>query len=136
MPHFHFTIPLKVRVSDLNYGAHVGYQNYFSYFQEARIAYLDQFTFSELDIGGCGMIVAEATCKYKQALYLNDDITVACAISDLKSKMFVMDYQIWIDKALCAEGLTKNLGYDYNTQSVCRLPDRFVQAVKAFENLP
>ena len=54
MSTFKFSMPLKVRIGDINYGNHVGHETFFSYFQEARIAYLSRFGFSEIDIGGCG----------------------------------------------------------------------------------
>lgn len=136
MSDYNFSIPLTVRVSDLNYGNHVGYQNFFSFFQEARIAYLAQFGFSELDIGGCGIIVAEANCRYKQELYLNDAITVACAVRALKSKMFIMDYCISMEKTICAQGFTKIMCFDHQTKSVGRVPEVFVQAVTKFEKMP
>lgn len=133
MDPFKFSIPLAVRVSDLNYGNHVGYQNYFSYFQEARIAYLAQFGYSEMDIEGHGMIVGEANCKYKHELFLDDRIRIACRIKTLKSKLFVMQYQITRDGAPCADGFTKNLCYDYQGKKVVRLPEAFVIKIRAFE---
>jgi acyl-CoA thioester hydrolase len=132
---FKFHIPLTVRVNDLNYGNHMGHQHYFSYFQEARVAYLSQFGYSEFDLGGCGMIMAEAGCKYKQALFLNDKVRVACAVAELKSKRFTMTYQIEKDDKVCAEGFTINLGFDYQSNKVARLPEAFVERIKAFEIL-
>jgi len=130
-----FSISLTVRVSDLNYGNHVGHQNFFLYFQEARIAYLAQFGYSELDIEGHGMIVGEANCKYKQELFLNDRIRIACGIKEIKSKLFVMQYRITKDRATCAEGFTKNLCYDYQAKKVVRLPDAFVKKIASFEKM-
>jgi len=130
-----FSIFLDVRVSDLNYGNHVGYQNFFSYFQEARIAYLEQFGYSEMNIEGYGMIVGEANCKYKQELFLNDRIRIACCIREMKSKLFVMQYEITKDGSTCAEGFTKNLCYDYQAKKVSRLPDAFVQNITSFEKI-
>lgn len=135
MDPFKFSLPLTVRVSDLNYGNHVGYQNFFSYFQEARIAYLDRFDYSEMDIDGYGMIVGEANCKYKQELFLNDRITVACRVAELKSKLFIMQYKISKDGGACAEGFTKNLCYDYQVKKVVRLPEAFLKRIKAFEGM-
>jgi YbgC/YbaW family acyl-CoA thioester hydrolase len=126
---------LTVRIGDLNYGNHVDYQNFFSYFQEARIAYLNRLGYSELDIEGYGMIVGEANCKYKQELFLNDNIQVACRTSVIKSKLFIMEYRISKADNICAEGFTKNFCYDYQAKSVVRLPEPFVQAITAFEGL-
>lgn len=135
MKTFRFSIPLTVRVIDLNYANHVGYQNYFSFFQEARIAYLNQFNYSEMDIEGHGMIIGEANCRYKQELFLHDQIQVACAVTELMSKGFVMEYQISKAKAICATGHTKNYCYDYQTKQVIRPSKAFVQAARAFDGL-
>ncbi len=135
MDPFQFSIPLSVRSSDLNYGNHVGYQNYFSFFQEARIAYLAQFGYAELDIEGYGMIIGEANCKYKKELFLNDRIRVACRVDVLKPKLFVMSYRITKDASICAEGITKNLCYDYQAGKVAQLPEAFVSSVRSFEGL-
>lgn len=126
---------MTVRVSDLNYANHVGYQNYFSFFQEARIAYLKQFDYSEMDIEGHGMIIGEANCRYKRELFLNDPIQVECAVTELLSKGFVMAYRITKANAICAEGYTKNFCYDYQAKRVIRPPAAFVRAVGAFEGL-
>lgn len=136
MKRFNFSIPLTIRVSDLNYGNHVGYQNFFSFFQEARIAYLAQFEYSELDIGGCGFVVSEANCRYQQELFLNDAIQVACCVSQLKSKLFMMEYQVSKTDQICAQGFTKNLCYDYTAKKVAHLPEAFATAVRNFEDLP
>ncbi len=135
MKPYNFSIPMTVRVNDLNYGNHVSHQNFFSYFQESRVAYLNQFGYSELDIDGYGMIMAEASCKYKQALFLNDAIQVACRVVELKSKRFTMAYQIERGAIVCAEGLTINICYDYQAKKVVRLPEEFIRKVKAFEGL-
>lgn len=135
MTAFKFHRTLTVRVNDLNYGNHVGHQIFLAYFQEARVAYLNQFGFSELDMGGCGMILIEAGCKYKRALFLNDRIDVACAVVELKPKRFTMAYRIERDKDVCAEGFTINLAFDYQSESVVRLPDQFVRRIRAFEGL-
>lgn len=135
MKAFRFSIPLTVRVIDLNYGNHVGYQNYFSFFQEARIAYLKQFSYSEMDIEGHGMIIGEANCRYKHELFLHDEIQVACAVTELMSKGFVMEYQISKANAVCATGHTKNFCYDYQAKRVTRPPKAFVQAVRGFDKL-
>lgn len=127
------SIPMTVRFSDLNYANHVGYQTYFSFFQEARIAYLKQFNYSELDIEGYGMVISEANCKYKRELLLNDAFHVSCAVTQLRSKVFVMEYQIAKADTVCAEGFTNILCYDYLSQQVIRLPEAFIKAIAVYE---
>lgn len=135
MKDFRFSLPLKVHIGDVNYGGHVGYQIYLSYFQEARIAYLKEFGCTELDIHGCGMIISEANCKYKQELLYGEEIRVKCGIGQLKSKAFVMEYQIEKGDDVCAVGSTTNLCYDYQKKKVVKLPSEFVTAIKEYEGL-
>ncbi len=132
---FNFSIPLKVRINDLNYGAHVGHQHFLSYFQEARVAYLKQWNYTELDIEGTGMVVGEVNCRYKQQLFFGDRIDVGCRIEALKSKNFTMQYRIERSGIVCAEGMTKNYCYDYEAKRVAPLPQAFVQTVRAFDHI-
>ena len=135
MKDFKFSIPLKVHIGDVNHGGHVGYQIYLSYFQEARIAYLKEFECTELDIHGYGMIISEANCKYKQELFYRDEIRVKCGIGQLKSKAFIMEYQIEKGDDVCAIGSTTNLCYDFQNKKVVKLPLEFVKAIREYEDL-
>jgi YbgC/YbaW family acyl-CoA thioester hydrolase len=135
MKDFKFSIPLKVQINDVNYGGHVGYQVYLSYFHEARIAYLKEFGCTELDIHGYGMIISEVNCKYKKELFHRDEIRVKCGIGQLKSKVFIMEYQIEKGDDICAMGSTTNLCYDYQKKKVVKLPLKFVKTIKEYEGL-
>ena len=136
MLNFKLAIPMTVRIADINYGNHVGHQNFFLYFQEARVAYLKQFGHSELDIHGYGIILAAAECSYKQALFMGDEIMVGCRISELKSKLFIMEYQIERADILCATGSTRILCYDYQRKKVAPWPAEFLAAIKKYEEMP
>jgi len=111
----------------------VGHQVYWVYFQEARIAYLRQFGFSEGDIGGCRMLITSAECRYKQELFLGDEIRVGCRVDQLKAKMFIMDYHITRAGNICAQGTTAQVCKGRGENKLVRLPAAFTAAVKAFE---
>lgn len=135
MKDFKFSIPLKVRIGDINYGNHVGHHVYFLYFQDARIAYLNQFGCSELDIFGYGMIMASADCRYKRELKLGDEIEITCRVSELKSKLFIMAYQIERSNVICATGTTTNVCFDYGKRQITDLPRKFIDAIKKYEGI-
>jgi YbgC/YbaW family acyl-CoA thioester hydrolase len=132
---YKFSIPLTVRAGDLNYGNHVAYYNYLLYFQEARVGYLAQFGCTELDIKGYGMIISEARCRYKRELFLGDAIQVYCGVTELRPKRFTMHYQIQRRRAICAEGETTNICYDYAAKRMASLPKEFIADIARFENL-
>ncbi len=135
MAKFRFSIPVIVRIGDLNYGNHVGHQNYFLYYQEARLAYLKQFGFNEGNIDGYAMVVAEAGCKYKHELLHGDVLDIYCRVSALKSKAFIMEYRIERDRTLCATGATTNVCVDPVQGRAVALPERFINLVRAFEGM-
>jgi len=135
MKEFKFSIPITVRISDINAANHVGYQNYFLFFQEARIAYLNQFGFSELNIDGFGMIISAVDCQYKQELHFRDDITVQCRVSHVNRRAFIMEYRIVRADTICATGTTTNLCFDYGAKKIVPVPQAFVRAVKEFEGI-
>lgn len=60
-----FTTELAVRVGDLNYGNHLGNDRVLSLAQEVRVQWLRSHGLSELDVGGAGIILADAAVIYR-----------------------------------------------------------------------
>jgi YbgC/YbaW family acyl-CoA thioester hydrolase len=136
MQGFKFTIPYDVRVADVNYGAHVSNAAVLSFFQDARISYLKQFGLSELDIGGCGIILPEAHVQYRAEMFLGDRLDIGVRTQLHSKSSFVMVYRIERDGLLTAEGTTNLVAFDYNKRKPVRLPQPFRVAVESFENSP
>src|SRR5438270_5211945 len=78
---FTFSINLIIRITDLNYGAHVGNDTFLSLIQEARQQFLMQYGYKELDFGGYGLILADAAVEYKKELNYGDEIKISVATS-------------------------------------------------------
>ncbi|MBW2187928.1 MAG: acyl-CoA thioesterase [Deltaproteobacteria bacterium] len=84
MEGFQFTTPYQVRISDINYGNHVANSAVLNFFQDARIRYLKQLgNFSELDIGGCGIILPEANVKYRAEMFLADELEIGVRVTEM-----------------------------------------------------
>ena len=133
MDGFRFVIPYDVRVADVNYGAHVSNAAVLSFFQDARIAYLKQFGLSELDIGGCGIILPEAHLNYRAEMFLGDLLVIGVR-TELRSKSsFVMVYRIERDGTVTADGTTNLVAFDYSRRKPVRLPQKFLDEIEIFE---
>lgn len=136
MEGFRFVMPYRVRISDINYGGHVSNAAVLSYFQDGRIGYLQQLgSFSEMDIGGCGIILPEASVQYKAEMFLDEELQIGVRIEELRRSSFIMGYRIERQGEVTAEGTTALVAFDYQQRKVRRLPDAFRQAVDAFEKL-
>ncbi|MDD2734979.1 MAG: thioesterase family protein [Desulfuromonadaceae bacterium] len=132
---YHFFIPYIVRVADVNYGGHVSNAAVLSFFQDGRIAYLKQFGYSELDIGGCGIILPEAHVLYQAEMFLGDELRIGVRISELRNSAFVMGYRIERGETETAQGTTNLVAFDYQIRKPCRLPEPFKEVVTLFEGL-
>lgn len=136
MEGFRFTIPYIVRVADVNYGGHVSNAAVLSFFQDARIAYLGHLgAFSELDLGGCGLILPEAHVRYLAEMFLGDELKIGARVTEVRNSAFVMSYRIERQGTAAAEGTTHLVAFDYQVRKPRRLPTAFREAVIRFEGL-
>lgn len=126
---FKFFTEIEVRISDINYGGHLGNDRYLSLFHDARIRFLKQLGCSEGDIGnGVGLTMSEAHINFKAEALLGDVLKIGVRITEIKPVKFLMEYIIErpADNKLIAAGNTRMVGYDYRNKKVCSLPQEFV----------
>jgi len=93
---FQFSTSIKVRVTDLNYGGHVGNDNILSIAHEARMQFLKDLGFnSEIDIAeNIGIIVTDAAIVYKSESFFGDELAIKIAVGDFNKYGFDMYYEI------------------------------------------
>jgi acyl-CoA thioester hydrolase len=134
---FKFNTEIDVRISDINYGGHLGNDRYLSLFQDARLQYLKQFDFSELSIGDhTSLIMSQAHINFKSEAFWGDRLKIFVRISSIKATRFIFDYLILDSKKkenLIATGYTEMVGFDYQQRKVKRLPPEFLQVIKDYE---
>lgn len=136
MDGYRFVLPYQVRVADVNYGGHVSNAAVLSYFQDARIAYLQHLGgFSELDLGGCGIILPEAHVRYLAEMFLGDRLEIGVRTGEVRNSAFVMHYRIERGGTATVEGTTNLVAFNYQLRKPCRLPTAFRERVTAFEGL-
>jgi acyl-CoA thioesterase FadM len=63
---------LEVRVTDLNYGGHLGNDRMLALAQEARAKYLEHLGASELDVYGARIVVADAVVIYRAEVHAGE----------------------------------------------------------------
>ena len=68
----------KVTISDINYGGHMGNDRALAIFHNARIAFLENFGYSEMNIGeNTSIILVEAYVRYKAEIFLHDELEIS-----------------------------------------------------------
>ena len=136
MEQFEFQFSYRVGVADINYGGHVANSAVLSFFQDARIAYLAALgPYSEIDLGGCGIIMPEAHVFFRKEMFLGDQLSVGVKSKNLKRSSWTMEYRIERTGELTAEGETALICFNYETRKPCRIPAAFRAALMTFEEL-
>jgi acyl-CoA thioesterase FadM len=122
-----FIIP--VRITDLNYGSHVGNDAMVSIIHEARMQYLQSYQFSELNIGGAGLIMRDLVIEFKKEIFYPAFIAVHVAIANATKASFDIYYKLSIHKSVpvadVAYAKTGMVAYDYTNKKVVALPENF-----------
>ncbi|MCD6581714.1 MAG: acyl-CoA thioesterase [Desulfuromusa sp.] len=136
MEQFKFQFAYRVGVADINFGGHVANSAVLNFFQDARIAYLAALgPYSEIDLGGCGIIMPEAHVYFRKEMFLGDQLSIGVKSRNLKRSSWVMEYRIERNAELTAEGETPLICFNYQTRKPCRIPAEFREVLAAFEVL-
>ena len=122
---FLFETDIPVRVTDLNYGGHLGNDAVLSIVHEARVRFLAHYQFTELDVAGAGLIMADASIQYKAEAFYGDQITAKIAVSDVGAKSFELMY--WFinkeNKKEIARVTTNLVCFDYKNRQIVAFPE-------------
>ncbi|MBY0480934.1 MAG: thioesterase family protein [Chitinophagaceae bacterium] len=128
---FFFQTQMSIRITDLNYGGHVGNDNFLSLIQEARQQFLKQFGYGELNFAGYGLIIADVAIEYKHELNYGDRINIAVQAADFDKLGFDLFYLIEIIREegniLAGKAKTGMICYDYATKKKISIPEIALQ---------
>jgi acyl-CoA thioester hydrolase len=120
----HFTATIPVRVTDLNYGNHLGNDALLSILHEARMQLLGHFGWSELQIGGASMIMADVAIEYKGEGFYGDVLTINLAFDDISKYGFDITYHVLNQHGKeVARAKTGMLCFNYSERKLMTLPD-------------
>ena len=128
---FSFSINMQIRVTDLNYGGHVGNDTVLSLLQEARQQFLASKGFKELDIEGFGLIMADAVVEYKKEMLYGNQIRIWVIATDFDKMGFDIFYKIELlndnNPVIAVKAKTGMMLYDYTLNKKASLTDEIIQ---------
>ena len=131
---FAFSTTIPVRITDLNYGKHVGNDTILSMIHEARVQYLRQLGYGELDLAGVGVIMSDVGIEFKSELFYGDEVLVSVAAGDLSKISFDLYYKLEKradDKTiLVAVAKTGMVCYDYGKKKVAAIPTEVIEKLQ------
>jgi acyl-CoA thioesterase FadM len=127
--HFSFSTTIPVRITDLNYGKHVGNDTILSMIHEARVQFLQQFGYGELDFAGVGLIMSDVAIEFKNELFYGDTVKVSVAAADFSKIAFDLYYKLEkiSGDTLIAVAKTGMVCFDYSKRKVAAIPGEVVE---------
>lgn len=126
-----FSTVLEVRINDINYGNHLGYDSLISFLHEARVRFLRELGYTELNVEGLGMLVTNLVTNYVSEAFYFDKIIIDIAIGDTTQTSFEIIYQAvhQATNKMIARALTTMTFYNYQKRKVVKIPQQFLSAV-------
>lgn len=131
---FSFSTNLQIRVTDLNYGGHVGNDTVLSILQEARQQFLQSRGYAELQVEGYGLIMADAMVEYKKEMNHLDQIKIEIVATDFDKMGFDLFYRVMIQKngedILAVRAKTGMMLFDYQVGKKVSMSDKIMAVLQ------
>ncbi len=115
-----FATSFPIRWSDMDFLGYVNNATYFTFFENARIAWLNQLGVQLIDEGP---VVLTASATYLKPLIYPADVVIKLVAHGVKNSSFIIDYLLYQEDSLMTEGSTKMVWVDYKTGKSRPVPE-------------
>jgi acyl-CoA thioester hydrolase len=121
---FSFSTVIPIRITDLNYGGHVGNDSILSLIHESRVQYLKHFEFTELDFAGTSLIMSDVAIEFRSEVFYGNSLKVMVTAGEFSRAGFDIFYQMMNSEnnKLVAVAKTGMVCFDYPTRKVTAVP--------------
>lgn len=132
------SVALPVRITDINYGNHTGNDSLVGLIQEARMQWLRQYNYTELDIEGTGLIMSDLALEFKNESFYGDVLEIKMYVAGLTNISFELLYEIETKRnninITVAKAKTGMVCFDYSLKKVTLMPERLKDVLKGIRN--
>ena len=134
---FIFSTDIPLYISHINYGGHLDNALLLTVVSEARVRFFKSLGYSELDVEGLGVIMADAAVQYRSEAFHGETMVVQMTPVDLHDKGFDLAWSL-MDKVSgreVARGKSGMLCFDYEQRKVQSVPEAFLNKIGPVPNL-
>ena len=124
-----FSTLMQVRITDINYGRHVGLSGIAGIFQQARLLYLKQYGVSEINIEeDIGIMLVDCNYQFKREILFDNQIKIDLYVRAISKYGFTLKYKALKkdDNLLMVEALEKFICVNYDQKKIVSIPQRFL----------
>lgn len=122
--HFQFSTKIPIRITDLNYGGHVGNDTILTLIHEARVQFLKNHDYEELNFEGVSLIMSDAAIEFKAETFYGDVITAFVTANNFSRVGFDVYYKLMKNETIVALAKTGMICYNYDVKKVVGVPEK------------
>jgi 4-hydroxybenzoyl-CoA thioesterase len=128
---FVFSTELPIYINHINYGNHLDNAALLMLISEARVRFFRSLGYSELDVEGVGVIVADAAIQYRSEAFHGETLVAEFAADDFNK--YGCDF-VWrlSDQSTgreVARGKHGMMFFDYTERKPAVVPEAFIKRV-------
>jgi len=126
-----FTTEIPIRVTDINYGNHMGNDALLGILHEARMRWLKQYGWTELLFDQTGLIMVDIAVRLKSQAVYGDVLRISLSPVDFSRLGFDLIYLAAhaASGQEVARAQTGMVFFDYRRNKLAGMPDLFRQTV-------
>lgn len=132
---FTFSTTIKIRITDVNYGGHVGNDSFLSLVHEARLQFLQSKGFSEMNIMGVGLIMADAGIEFKKEMTYGDTVKISVVATNFDRIGFDIFYLLEVanNGVFITTGKAKTgmMCFDYANKKKADIPTAAIEKLQS-----
>ncbi len=121
-----------VRISDINYGGHLGHDALISILHDARFRFFRHFGMDEADTDGCGLMIADLAIRYEAEAFHGQTLGVEISAGDVRSRGCDLIYRVTDPESgrTIALARTGVVFLDLEKKQVTAIPERFLAVIR------
>ena len=130
---FSFSTEIPIYINHINYGNHLDNSALISLVSEDRVRFFKALGYTELDVEGCGIVVADVAAQYKSEAFHGEVLVFEMAADDFNKYGCDLVWRI-SDKASgreVARGKTGVMFFDYTARKAALVPPAFAAKTSA-----
>ena len=122
-------LTLSVRITDINYGNHLGNDALVGLLHEARVYWLRDLGYSEFNIEGKSIIMSDLAVQYKNEAFYGQSLDISLFSGEISSAGFELFYEISVteknETKTIARAKTGLVFFDYSNKKITSMPEVF-----------
>lgn len=130
---FIFKTELALRITDINYGGHLGNDSLLSIIHEARVRFLNHLGYSESNLEGNGIIMIDAAIQYKSEGFYGDSLIIEIDVNSFSGIGCDFVYRITNKSTGKVIALAKTgiVFFNYEKRKTVSVPSEFALKIES-----